>query len=339
MRVLPAVVQIFALTFLLSLSHCNSSSVDDAIEIIEGVPRKTIDTDKLGTNAFLSDARFGSPSSQLAEVQNTVRLNFVRMLFNWSDGVQPGPGSEPDFSFYDSLAASIPSGMDAIVVLTGIPNWMKNPANWRGGDPRRTFAEIWVRKVAQRYAGNGRIIGWQIWNEPNMEANGDNITMDLASNPGNYIQLLSESFNEVRKASPQKLVISAATTAINQNFPGTLDYNRAMRDAGILSFCDIYAIHYYGRQYENVVRGGGVADYLNGLSKEIWVTETGFQSVNGQLEYGEQTWPFLRDKIPGIERIYQYQFVEGTPAASTYALRNLTAGSQLSDLYIYLRDR
>jgi hypothetical protein len=87
------------------------------------------------------------------------------------------------------------------------------------------------------------------------------------------------------------------------------------------------------------VRGGGVADFLNGLPKPIWITESGAQGVNSQLEYGERVWPFLTDKIPGIERIYQYQFAEATPADVTYGLRNLSGDLPVSDLYVHLRDR
>ena len=318
---------------------CNSSAVSDLVGLIDDPPRKTIDTSRLGTNAFANDARFGSPASQLAEVRDTLQLGFVRMLFAWSDSVQPAPGAAPNFGFYDQLAAAIPAGIDAIVVLTGVPSWMSNSANWSSGDPRATFVDLWVRRVASRYASNGRIIGWQIWNEPNTPGNPDNVVLDVADNPGNYVELLARAFSTVKDISPGKRVINAATTAINQNFPESLDYNRAMRDVGARDFTDVWAVHYYGKQYENVVRDGGVRDFLNGLGKAIWLTESGEQGVNQQLEYGERTWPFLIDKIPGIERIYQYQFTEATAAESTYGLRNLTPGALVSDLYVYLKDR
>ncbi|MBX7145266.1 MAG: cellulase family glycosylhydrolase, partial [Oligoflexia bacterium] len=46
------------------------------------------------------------------------------------------------------------------------------------GNPRLTFVEKWVRQVIQRYKGSPRVVGWEIWNEPNMVANQDNITLD-----------------------------------------------------------------------------------------------------------------------------------------------------------------
>jgi hypothetical protein len=326
-------------TLLFILASCDTSDVRDAIDLAQGVPRKTIDTDKLGTNAFVNDGRFGSISAQFGEVKNTLRLNFVRILFAWDDNVQPSPGSAPNFSFDDNIAASIPSGMDAIVVITGVPGWMSNPANWIDGNPRKTFAELWARKVAERYAGNGRIIGYEVWNEQNMLSNPDNAALQIDTIAANYAELLKFSFQAIRAAAPGKLVLSGATTSINQNFPDTLRYNKDMQAAGALDFCDVWSIHYYGKQFENLVRDGGVADFLNDLHKEVWVTESGVGGVNEQLAYGEQVWPFLIDNVPSIARIYQYQFAEAKPSDVTYGMKNLDPGAPVSDLYVYLRDR
>jgi hypothetical protein len=321
------------------LCGCNSSVVKDAVDLIEGVPRKDIDTSILGVNAFANDSRFGSPAAQFLEVRDTLRLRYVRMLFNWDDGVQPGPGSPLNLSFYDDLIAALPSGVDALIVLTGAPSWMDDPSNWRGGNPRATFVDEFLKPVVARYGRNGRIRGFQVWNEPNMTANPDNITLGVAVDAAAYVELLARAHDVIREVAPGKLIVSAATTAINQNYSETLDYNRAMRDAGAQEFVDVWAIHYYGRQFENVLRSGGVQDFLNGLSRPIWVTESGAQGVNQQLAYGEQVWPFLVDQINNLERIYIYQFTEATPSDVTYGLRNTSADLPVSDLYISLRDR
>jgi hypothetical protein len=327
--------------FLLLLSFCLLScntSVDDLIDIID-VPRKDIDTSRMGVNAFANDARFGSIQSQMLEVRDTLDLSYVRILFSWTNAVQPTPGSTINFSFFDDLVAAVPAGVDALIVVTGLPSWMGNSANWVENNPRTTFVENFVRPIINRYKGNARIVGWQIWNEPNMVANGDNVTLDIATAPANYVEMLARASNVAKSLTPSKLVVSAATTAINQNYSETLEYNRSLRDAGMQAFIDVYAIHIYGKQYENIVRDGGIRDYLNGLSKPIWVTESGAQGVTSQLAYCEEMWPFLIDRVNGLQRFYYYQLTEATPAAATYGLRNLDAGSAISDLYIFLRDR
>lgn len=325
-------------SFILSaVVACSPSDVKEAADVGQGVPRKTLDKDTLGLNAFANDARFGSQPSQFEDIKSNLKLNFVRVLIAWDSNAHPSKGTPPNFGFADSVINSIPAGVDALLVLTGTPSWMNNSANWTAGDPRRTFVEEWVRPVVERYGENPKVIGFQIWNEPN-QSRSDNSIMGFSASASRYVDALRQSAEVIRAVSPSKLIVSAATTAINQNYPSSLSYNRAMRDAGAQSFADIWAIHYYGKQYENVIRPGGVRDFANGLSLPIWVTESGAQGVNSQLAYGEEVWPFLKEKIPGIERIYVYQYTEATPASVTYGLRNLTAGSSLSDLYIWLRD-
>jgi hypothetical protein len=322
------------------LTGClGSSDVKDAVDVAKGVPRKTIDVSRLGMNAFVNDGRFGSIADQFAEVKGTLGIDRVRVLMAWDDGVQSGPDAEINFGFYDEVASSIPGGMQAVVVLTHLPSWMSDSANWIDGNPRKTFVEKFVKPVVRRYNKNNRIVGFQIWNEPNDVNNPDNLTMQLAASPENYVELLASAYSVMRDRSPGKLVVTAATTAINQNYPETRDYNRGMRDAGAAQFADVWAIHWYGRQYENLIRKSGIAEFLGGLGLRVWVTESGAQGVTEQLAFGEQTWPFLLEKAPNIEYIFVYQFTESASADKTYGLRTLDKSKPYSDLYISLRDR
>ncbi len=329
---------ILSLFFVFCLSACNSSKVKDAIEVVEGVERRTIDTTRLGINAFANDSRFGSISAQYREVRDVLGLRFVRVLFGWNSAVQPSPGSSPDFSFYDEIMDAIPNGVDALIIVNGLPDWMSNSANWINGDPRETFHELWVKPVVSRYGGRGRVIGFQIWNEPNMTSNPENGILGFAD-AANYVEVVARASNYINDTAPSKRVVNAATTAINQNFPETLDYNRAMRDAGMIDMIDVYAFHYYGMQFENVIQSGGVADYLNSVSRPLWISESGAQGVNSQLEYGETVWPFLREKIPGITRIYVYQFTEGVGPNDSFGLKNASVDAPVTDLYVHLSDR
>lgn len=303
------------------------------------IPRRPIPYSLLAINAFVNESRFGTIRSQFREVNSTLGIKKVRVLLAWNDQVQPTPNATPSFGFYDQIINSLPVGTEALVILTGVPSWMKDSKNWLGGNSRATFAELWVKKVVARYAKKGRVGAFQIWNEPNNPDFKENLTLDVLTKPENYIELLAFSYSAVKSAAPRKLVVSGATTAIAQNFPATLDYNKSMVKAGALSFTDIYAIHYYGKSVERVLLPGGVAEFVNALTKPVWVTETGAQGVNKQLEYAERIFAFLKANMPGIARIYIYQFTESTPAATTYGLRNLTPGASVSDLYINLRNR
>ncbi len=302
-------------------------------------PRRPIPYKLLGLNSFLNDARFGPIRSQLRDVRTNLGIRKIRVLVAWNDQVQPSPSATPNFRLYDQILSSLPSGTEALVILTGAPSWVKNSRNWVGGSPRSTFVELWVKRVVNRYKNRARIGAYQIWNEPNNPDFTENVTLDVLTKPDNYVELVALSYNAVKAISPRKKVVNGATTAIAQNYPATLNYNKALVRAGITSFTDVYAIHFYGKSIERVLLPGGVADFVNSLKLPIWITETGAQGVNKQLEYAERIFAFLKRQMPGIARIYIYQYTESSPADVTYGLRNLTPGASVSDLYIKLRDR
>ena len=330
------IIWLFLSIFLMSCGA--KDAIEDAIDITN-ISRKPIDASKTGVNAFANEIGFGSISSQYLEVKNTLRLNFIRVLFAWGEEIQSSPESTTNFGFYDEILDAVPPGIDVLIILTGLPSWMSDSANWIGGNPRKAFVEDWVRKVALRYGGSSKVIGFEIWNEPNDESNPDNITLGISKNAANYVEMLGFAYSVIKDIAPSKRVVSAATTSINQNFPHSVDYNQDMKDAGAEDFADVWAVHYYGKEFENVVQSGGVEDFLNSLSKPIWMTESGAKGVNAQLAYVETVWPFLQERIPSIERFYYYQFTENTPPDSTYGLRNLSKDFPVSDLYVYLRDR
>jgi hypothetical protein len=317
---------------------CSSSEIEDLIDSSDGFDRKPIDRSVLGINAFVNDLRFGSIRGQFEEVRNVLGIRRARVLMAWNDQIQPTPGATPNFSFYDDIISSAPADMELLVILTDVPTWMSDRSNWVGDNPRRTFVERWVRPVLSRYSSSTKIVGWQIWNEPNNRSFRENDVIQVTDSPENYVELLALASNVVESLTPTKLLLNGATTAINQNFPDTLNYNRAMRDAGAREFVDRWAVHYYGKQFENLVREGGVRDFLNGLGEQIWLTESGEQGVNNQLAYGEEVWPNLQERIPAIERIFIYQFTDSSSVDSTYGLRTLSPQFPVSDLYISLRD-
>jgi hypothetical protein len=290
-------------------------------------------------NAFVNDPRFGSIRSQFREVKSTLGIQHVRILFAWNDQVQPTPSSQPFFGFYDDIVRSLPPGVNALVVVTGVPSWMNTPANWIDGNPRKTFVEKWIRPVVTRYKSQSGISAWQIWNEPNNPSFKENVTLDVLTKPENYVELIALASTVSKQIAPLKRVVNGATTAIAQNFPGTLRYNQAMVSAGLLSFVDVFGVHYYGKSAERVVAPGGVGDFLKSIQKPMWLTEIGKQGTTSQLEYAQRYIPFLVKTAPRIQRVYLYQFTEATGADVTYGLKNLTPGRLVSDLYVFLRDR
>jgi Glycosyl hydrolase catalytic core len=300
-------------------------------------PRKPLQRALLGVNAFANDPRFGTIRAQFQEVRSTLGLRHVRILFAWNDQVQPRAEAPPFFGFYDELAKSLPPGLRATVVVTGIPSWMADARNWIDGNPRATYVEKWVKPIVSRYRENAQITAFQFWNEPNDRNNPHNTTMAFTESPANFVEFTAIASNASKEIAPRKLVVSAATTSIIQNFPRTLRYNQSLVEAGILPLIDVFGVHVYGSSYENLALPNSAGDFLRTVSKPIWVTESGAQGVLKQREYAQRMFPYLLGKYPAIKRVYIYQFTEITPASTSYGLRTPDRKNPVSDLYVYLR--
>lgn len=328
---------IFSLiNFLIALTACDSNTKELIDLAIDKPSRKPIDISKTGVNNFFVDNQFGTIATQYSDIKSTLGLSYVRVLFAWSDQVQPTPTSALDFSFYDNIINTVPAGVDILVVVAHTPAWMSDSANWINGDPRATWVERWLKPTLQRYANKPGIVGWEVFNEPNVLTVASDNSLGISS-AANYYDLLQKSAPVIRSIDPTSLVVIAATTSIQQDYPRSLDYNKQLKDLGAEQLVDVWNVHYYGEQFEKVVEKNGVANFLNSIDKPIWVTESGIQG-SSQLAYVETTWPFLQEKIPGIERIYYYQYGDTVPVSQNFGLRTTDSQFPVSDLYIYLRD-
>lgn len=320
-------------------SGCDSSTLDLIDLALNDPDRKPIDQSRVGVNNFFVDREFGTIPQQFSEIRNTLGVHYVRVLFAWTTAVQSSPSATPNYSFYDSILDAIPPDVDVLIVLAHTPDWMSNSANWTSnGNPRLTWVERWLQPTVQRYKNRGGIIGWEIFNEPDALTVPSDAALDL-TNPDNYFELLRYSSEVIRVLDPTRLKVMAATEAINQDFPMHLDYNKRLRDLGAADLVDIWNIHYYGKSFDRVIQANGIADFLNGLGKLIWITESGVEGPNNQLAYAEQVWPFLRENISNIDRIYYYEFASPVmPLESNFGLKTTDPALPVSDLYINLRD-
>ncbi len=322
------------------ITGCNETKdLEELFDLVTEKPeRKPIDTSRMGVNSFFVAPGLGTISERYVEIRDTLRLNYVRVLFAWTDGVQPSPGSSLNFSFYDDIIEAIPPGVDVLIVLSHTPGWMVDPANWIDGNARKTWVEKFLRPMVERYADTPGIIGWEVFNEPDLITVASDASLELIE-PSNYFELLGFASEVLRTTDPTRLIVMAATSSIQQNYSSHLDYNKELKELGTENLIDIWNIHYYGEQFENVVRNGGVESFLDSLSVPIWITESGEQGPNNQLPYVETAWPYLREKVPGIDRIYYYQFAETGSPETSFGLKTVDSGTTLSDLYIFLRDR
>lgn len=330
----------FAKNFLvfLTLLITSCSDAGDLLNIALDPPkRKPIDRSLVAVNNFFVDSVFGTKNQQYNDITNNLGIKRIRVLFAWTDDVQPTPGSAPNYSFYDDIVSNAPADAELLVVVTHAPSWMTNSANWIDGSARKTWIESWFKPTVARYKDTAVIKAFEIFNEPDLITLPGDAALELTT-PSNYFEILQNGYTSGKRIAPNKQFIMAATTSIQRDFPNVLRYNKELKNLGAESFTDFWNVHYYATSYESVVTSSGVGDFLNGLSKQVWVTESGEKGPNNQLAYVETTWPFLKEEIPSIQRFYYYQYGETGPLQTNFGLRTTDPSFPVSDFYIFLRD-
>ena len=289
----------------------------------------SIPRERLGVqNEFLSNAKGDAPA-QGADIRNTLNLRHVRTSFFFNESYLPSEGSSPNFGRMDAILASIPADVDLLPVLAYAPGWLANRPDWKD-----VFVNRYVIPVLDRYGADGRIAGWEIWNEPDAFCNGNVAPPGvLDCSPEDYVDLVRRVAPEIRLRSPAP-VVGTATTSINQSFPRHFEFNERMVDVGLLNFIDVYTFHWYGSQLEKLTFGG-IADFLNDTGKPVWCTESGDQGSTNQLDHAEDVFPSLADEIDRLDRIYLYTYFDGAGPNETFGL--IASDGTESDLYQYLR--
>jgi putative glycosyl hydrolase len=286
---------------------------------------------KLGVqNEFVSTPK-GDPGAQGADIRNTLDLRHVRTSFFFDEGFLPSEGASPNFARFDAILAATPPDVDLLPVLGYAPGWLANRPDWKD-----VFIARYVTPVLDRYGADGRIAGWEIWNEPDAFCNGGRSAPPgvLDCSPEDYVDLVArvEPVIRARSGAP---VVGAATTSINQSFPRHFDYNKEMVGAGLLNFIDVYNFHWYGSQIEKLTFGG-IADFLNGTGLPVWCTESGDQGVTHQLNHASEVFPQLDDHVSRLERVYIFTYFDGAGPDDTFGL--VANNGIESDLYQFLRD-
>lgn len=268
-------------------------------------PTAPLDKSKLGVNCFFNTPRIGAQATQ-GKLIAGLGINHTRVLFSYTTEYHVHDSAQINFDFWDSVLAAQPPGAQVLAVLVDVPDWAFYS---RGGSIESTVSAAtryleWVRNIVRRY--RGRIWGYQIWNEPNMD-NGVNQSMGVTE-PEVYVELLKQAFSIIRAEDPQAHVVSAATTPLTQSYPAAKNYFKKAQSLGLSDYCDFVAVHSYGAAWWHWFRPYGAKFVLNAVPKPLIMTETGIESAAYQAKYAHRWIPLYFKHLPGLMRVYWYQF-------------------------------
>lgn len=297
-------------------------------------PKKEIEKDRVAVNNFFNLPICGDISKQYELIRN-LGIKTVRVLFAWSDGVQPRPNDDLNFSFYDSIVQNCPDDIQLLPVVSHTPSWFLNEVS--STETIDYWLTSWFEKVVKRYAGNSKIIGYEVWNEPDVSVCFSNSNLCLEF-PERYIELLRKAKEYIRQTDNTKLCVMAATTSIQKRHGLALEYNQDLLQLGIEQYTDLWNIHLYGEHFEELLKDDGLVDFLKSIKRPIWLTETGCVGHQKQLEYFRKVYSFMMTYTK-VEKLFYYILTDSDSPDQTYGLvtrRTEKEGMKFSDLYHFL---
>lgn len=185
----------------------------------------------------------GGEVGQNLEWVRMMMFTHVKQTFAWVD-LEPVQG-EWHFERADSILDEADARNLKIVARLGdVPEWA---AGDRSGDDVHDTPpanmEDWANycgTIAGRY--KGRIVAYQVWNEPNLSREWGGFPPDAAG----YTDLLRVCSEAIHAADPDAIVISAglAPTGNHDEFAQRDDlYLQAMYDAGFQRYADVVGVH------------------------------------------------------------------------------------------------
>ncbi len=132
-------------------------------------------------------------------------FSHVKQIFAWSD-LEARPGRW-DWTQADRILGEIERrGLRLVIRLGQAPDWARAPDHRLANDAPPADIEAWrgyCAAVAKRYAG--RVVAYQIWNEPNLSREWGGQRPD----PAEYVRLLAACSESIRAEDPDATLISA----------------------------------------------------------------------------------------------------------------------------------
>lgn len=172
-------------------------------------------------------------------------FTWVKQRFEWRYIEGNGKGrfewNEPD----RLMKAIDDAGLKVMVRLDNQPSWARADRIFPASGPPDRLSD-WVdfiTAVATRY--KGRVDAYEIWNEPNLAS-------EWGGDPPNavaYVQLLRASYQAIKQADPQALVVTAGlspTTDTSDRARSDMTYLREMYAAGAKGAFDLLGVHAAG---------------------------------------------------------------------------------------------
>lgn len=194
-----------------------------------------------GIQAFL----WWNPVTRALDLEHVRLMDFshVKQIFAWAN-IQPLNRQDFDWSNADTVVnESAYRGIKVVARVDHPPTWALRPevAVMPGSVP--LDLDAWGKfcgALAGRY--KGKLAGYQLWNEPNLDREWFGRTPD----PAGYVTLLKTCYRAMKAADPDAVIISAGlapTGTADQHVTPDDIYLLRLYDAGLSPFYDVLGLN------------------------------------------------------------------------------------------------
>ena len=223
-------------------------------------PRARMASPEYGMQAFL----WWSEETVTRDLQlvHDADFTWVKQHVSWRDieGIIKG---HYDWYFTDRIVADVERfDLNVIFRIDRQPLWSlldQDPRTGPVGDPQHLGD--FCHALAERY--RGRVQAYQVWNEPNLSRE----WQDLPPDPAGYVELLRACYIGIKTADPDALVISAGLSPTGSGPPDAMpdiEYLIAMYEAGAAPYFDLLGVHAPGFLYPPEISPDKVAENHDG---------------------------------------------------------------------------
>jgi len=187
----------------------------------------------------------GNASSQAGMVNRVLNFAYIKQTFPWRE-LEPRQ-DEWDFTQSDRIVdLAEASELGLIVRLGQSPDWasgFESTGNDESHDAPPQNLEDWADycgTIAERYAG--RIVAYQIWNEPNLQREWGG----QAPDPVAFVELLATCSEAIRAVDSEVILISAGLSPTGGPMPVAMpddQYLDAMYRENFQQYVDVVGVH------------------------------------------------------------------------------------------------
>ncbi|MEP7288537.1 MAG: hypothetical protein ABI947_22525 [Chloroflexota bacterium] len=171
-----------------------------------------------------------------------MRFGYVKQIIDWND-VRADVNQPYNWEHMDLVVGETAyRGLKLVARLSKPPYWVIMPKNSDPNQPpfdTKAFG-TWCHVLADRY--KGKIVGYQVWNEPNLAREWEN----RPPNPAAYVKLLAACYEGIKSADPNALVISAPLAPTGNDDATAMSderYLQGMYDAGLANYYDVLGLN------------------------------------------------------------------------------------------------